>query len=161
MMNMLKKRLNKKGFTLAELLIVVAIIAVLVAVSIPIFTSRLEKSREATDVANMRAAKAEAVAAYLDETSSLEVGSSIAATKPSTDLFYDAENGTLKKTVADINGYGKGTTNNEETKYSTYNAAGNYTNGIIKITVTNADGSITLSWVDKNGNPVGTVPAGS
>ena len=34
---------NKKGFTLAELLIVVAIIAVLVAISIPIFTSQLEK----------------------------------------------------------------------------------------------------------------------
>ena len=32
-------RKNKKGFTLAELLIVVAIIGVLVAVSIPIFTA--------------------------------------------------------------------------------------------------------------------------
>ena len=30
---------NKKGFTLAELLIVVAIIGVLVAISIPIFTT--------------------------------------------------------------------------------------------------------------------------
>ncbi|WP_108775541.1 type IV pilin protein [Lactimicrobium massiliense] len=40
---------NRNGFTLAELLIVVAIIAVLVAISIPIFISQLEKSREATD----------------------------------------------------------------------------------------------------------------
>ena len=32
------KKVNKKGFTLAELLIVVAIIAVLVAISTPIFT---------------------------------------------------------------------------------------------------------------------------
>ncbi|MBR4702746.1 MAG: prepilin-type N-terminal cleavage/methylation domain-containing protein [Oscillospiraceae bacterium] len=45
---------NNKGFTLAELLIVVAIIAVLVAIAIPIFTSQLEKSREATDAANIR-----------------------------------------------------------------------------------------------------------
>ena len=37
---------EKNGFTLAELLIVVAIIAVLVAISIPIFTSQLEKARE-------------------------------------------------------------------------------------------------------------------
>ena len=45
------KKLNKKhGFTLAELLIVVAIIAVLVAISIPIFTSQLEKSRDAVTV---------------------------------------------------------------------------------------------------------------
>ena len=54
-----KAKENKKGFTLAELLIVVAIIAVLVAISIPIFTSQLEKSREAVDAANIRAAYAE------------------------------------------------------------------------------------------------------
>ena len=56
----MKKTLhNKKGFTLAELLIVVAIIAVLVAIAIPIFTSQLEKAKEATDAANIRAAYAE------------------------------------------------------------------------------------------------------
>ena len=60
----MKKRNNKKGFTLAELLIVVAIIAVLVAVAIPIFSSQLEKSRDATSVANMRSAYAEAQAAF-------------------------------------------------------------------------------------------------
>ena len=52
------KKLNKKGFTLAELLVVVAIIGVLVAISIPIFTGQLEKAREATDAANIRAAYA-------------------------------------------------------------------------------------------------------
>lgn len=40
---------------------------VLVAVSIPIFTSQLEKAREATDLANLRAAYAEAVAGYLED----------------------------------------------------------------------------------------------
>ena len=53
-----KAKENKKGFTLAELLIVVAIIAVLVAISIPIFTKQLEKSREAVDAANLRSAYA-------------------------------------------------------------------------------------------------------
>ena len=62
-----KAKENKKGFTLAELLIVVAIIAVLVAISIPIFTSQLEKAREATDAANLRAAYAEVMAAGLTE----------------------------------------------------------------------------------------------
>ncbi|MDY4495197.1 MAG: prepilin-type N-terminal cleavage/methylation domain-containing protein [Erysipelotrichaceae bacterium] len=57
---------NKKGFTLAELLIVVAIIAVLVAIAIPVFTSQLEKSKEATDLANIRAAYAEAMVKSLD-----------------------------------------------------------------------------------------------
>ena len=50
---------RKQGFTLAELLIVVAIIAVLVAIAIPIFTKQLEKSRESTDLANVRSAYAE------------------------------------------------------------------------------------------------------
>lgn len=50
---------KKNGFTLAELLIVVAIIAVLVAIAIPVFTTQLEKSREATDAANIRAQYAE------------------------------------------------------------------------------------------------------
>lgn len=50
---------NTKGFTLAELLIVVAIIAVLVAISIPVFTSQLHKARVAADWANVRAYYAE------------------------------------------------------------------------------------------------------
>ncbi len=56
---------NNKGFTLAELLIVVAIIAVLVAIAIPVFTKRLEASRETTDIANLRSAYAAAEVAVL------------------------------------------------------------------------------------------------
>lgn len=61
------KKMNKKGFTLAELLIVVAIIAVLVAISIPIFSAQLEKAKEATDMANIRSAYAEVIADYLGD----------------------------------------------------------------------------------------------
>ena len=50
---LLKK--NEKGFTLMEMLIVVAIIAVLVAIAIPTFNSSLNKAKEATDEANIRA----------------------------------------------------------------------------------------------------------
>ena len=59
------KKMDKKGFTLAELLIVVAIIAVLVAISIPVFSAQLEKSREATDIANVRSAYASLVGDFL------------------------------------------------------------------------------------------------
>ena len=58
---------KRNGFTLAELLIVVAIIGVLVAVSIPVFSQQLEKSREATDLANVRSAYAELMADVLDD----------------------------------------------------------------------------------------------
>lgn len=56
---------NHKGFTLMEMLIVVAIIGVLVAVAIPMFGSQLEKSREAVDLANVRSAYAEVLAASM------------------------------------------------------------------------------------------------
>lgn len=64
---MLKKLQNKKGFTLMEMLIVVAIIAVLVAIAIPVFNGTLTKSKEAADVANVRATYAEWQTAMLTE----------------------------------------------------------------------------------------------
>ena len=69
---------NNKGFTLAELLIVVAIIAVLVAIAIPVFTAQLERAREATDIANIRSAYAEVMTNYLideDDTFTIDVES--------------------------------------------------------------------------------------
>ena len=48
-----------------EMLIVVAIIGVLVAVAIPMFGSQLEKSREAVDLANVRAAYADVLTASM------------------------------------------------------------------------------------------------
>lgn len=62
----------KDGFTLGELLIVVAIIGVLVAISIPVFSGQLEKAREATDLANVRSAYAEVMADAITENTSSE-----------------------------------------------------------------------------------------
>ena len=64
-------KMNKKGFTLMEMLIVIAIIAILIAIAIPTFTAALEKSRQKTDLANARALKSLVVAQYMagDESS--------------------------------------------------------------------------------------------
>lgn len=62
-MNM-KKR-SKKGFTLIEMLIVIAIIAILAAIAIPTFSSQLTKANEAVDDANLRAATSLAMADYM------------------------------------------------------------------------------------------------
>jgi prepilin-type N-terminal cleavage/methylation domain-containing protein len=59
------KRKQNKGFTLAELLIVVTIIGVLVAISIPIFSSQLEKSRDAVSISSIRSAYAVAMSDML------------------------------------------------------------------------------------------------
>ena len=56
---------TRNGFTLIEILIIIAIIAVLIAVAIPVFASQLEKAREATDLANVRSAYAQVSAEAL------------------------------------------------------------------------------------------------
>lgn len=67
MKKLMQKKASKKGFTLAELLIVVAIIAVLVAIAIPTFSSATTKAKEAADLANVRGWYAEVVVNYLTE----------------------------------------------------------------------------------------------
>ena len=87
---------NKKGFTLMEMLIVVAIIVILVAVSMPVFSSQLVKAKDAANDANVRAAKAVAVAEYLSES------------KAAGTYKYDAATGKLETSVTE--GYGKAVT---------------------------------------------------
>ena len=56
---------SSKGFTLMEMLIVVAIIAVKVAIAIPTFTTSLNKARVAADAANIRSGYASVMADIL------------------------------------------------------------------------------------------------
>ncbi len=88
---------NKKGFTLAELLIVVAIIAVLVAIAIPVFTSQLEKAREATDAANIRAKYAELMADQLSEKAAPAEGYKVTMTQKTQDWGDAALKDSLSK----------------------------------------------------------------
>ena len=67
----------KSGFTLAELLVVVAIIGILVAISIPVFTSQRSKAIVATNRANIRAARAAVAAEIYDGKASAAWGKSI------------------------------------------------------------------------------------
>ena len=65
----MQKFKSKKGFTLAELLIVVAIIAVLTAIAVPLFVGSLSKANKAVEDANKRAVRGAAVAYILDNQS--------------------------------------------------------------------------------------------
>ena len=74
----MKNNKNRSGFTLAELLIVVAIIAVLTAVGIPVFNGQMEKSRETTDLANVRALYTALINAVIsDEADELGAGAAV------------------------------------------------------------------------------------
>ena len=74
----------------------VAIIGVLVAISIPIFTSQLEKSKEATDQANIRSAYAEVSAAILSDTKK--------ATSEDGVVKYDDKTKTYSAEVTSVQG---------------------------------------------------------
>lgn len=69
---MLQRMKSKKGFTLAELLIVVAIIAVLVAIAVPLFVGALDKAQDARDDANIRSVKSAAVVYILNATKNVK-----------------------------------------------------------------------------------------
>ena len=87
---MLKKFTNKKGFTLIEMLIVVAIIAVLIAIAIPTFAGQIEKANQATDAANIRAAYAEAALEAIE--SGTAVGDATTVEMVHTGTFDKIEN---------------------------------------------------------------------
>lgn len=61
------KKMNKKGFTLIEMLVVIAIIAILVSIVIPVVSDSTVKAGQAKDAANIRAAITEVTARGLAE----------------------------------------------------------------------------------------------
>ena len=126
---MLMRSRNKKGFTLMEMLIVVAIIAILVAVSFPVFNAQLGKAQKATDQANVRAAKAVAMATYLT------ADPVVAFVK-----YYDADKGIIVPNATDVNVvYGKSSSTVE-------GATGIPDKKIIKVTV-DGNGEFEAAWV--------------
>lgn len=133
----LQAKLNsKKGFTLVELLIVVAIIAILVAVSIPLVTGALDRARVATDMANERAAKAAFLVEYmLNDT----------AYADDTEWYYDAESGKIEKWK-------------DAATATPYGQCKDHKNGILHIKVdADADNHMVMTWKTTGGDDKGAL----
>ncbi len=80
---------RNRGFTLMEMLIVVAIIAVLAAVAIPVFNGSLHKAKVAADMANVRAYYAELQINYLTTGEYQDIGDSLDKNVKQTITFMD------------------------------------------------------------------------
>jgi len=129
----MKQQNKQKGFTLAELLIVVAIIGVLVAVSIPIFTDHLERSRQAVDLTTMRNAKAAAVIEYM--------------ITGVTGKYYYYTDGTVSTTTPPSTGYGK--SHKDASEFAAFlNASGKPYDGSAKYVTVIIDSAkdVSIQW---------------
>lgn len=142
-MNNLKAKLKKQGgFTLIEMLIVVAIIAILIAVSIPLVNGALERSREATDAANERSFKAELLISYtLGEFDA--VGGTSSDFTAGNIYAYDAANGALLDTGA--TGYDAPDAYGKSTDYEGTDGI-NRTTMILYGSVDADDGTVVMKW---------------
>ena len=146
------KKANRKGFTVAELLIVVAIIGVLTAIAIPIVRNRQEKAREAYDIYTMRQAASAAIDLYYagihDDPSAKKAGllwneNPDDNQKNAYGIYDPATGGFIAQMSSNYKGkpYGKGTSVNGGTEYTMGNDNGaylpnlDYTNAVILVSI--------------------------
>lgn len=93
-MNMFKKT---GGFTLVELIVVIAILAILAGVAVPVYSGYITKANEASDLTQLDAIKTAAVFAAVDEDNDVEVSSITVVASGTTLSVYvngDATSGT-------------------------------------------------------------------
>lgn len=97
MFKLLNKKKNNKGFTLVELVIAIAILAILVGLLAPQYTKYVEKSRKAADASNLDE-MVKAVQTYAAN----EVPTVTGATIELKTDGVTAENETVKKALAEF-----------------------------------------------------------
>lgn len=136
-MSNLKAKLHKEnGFTLIEMLIVVAIIAILIAIAIPFVNKALERAREATDAANERAAIGAAMVEVLGENKL--GGTPIVSTQINYEAYYKVENSKGVLAADSGTGYGKGTAYGD--------VSANNAGKVIKVQYSTDTGEFTTVW---------------
>lgn len=94
MKKLLQKRKNNKGFSLVELIVVVAIMAVLIGVLVPTLVRNVEKSKKQKDISTVEEVRNQLTIALADEKYSALSGT------------ITCSNGTIELVAATANGLG-------------------------------------------------------
>lgn len=151
-----ERKKDNKGFTLVELVIVVAILAILVGILAPQYTKYVEKSRKAADAANMDEYVKVIKVYAADPSSELEKGDYIITIGDGTTnkTGTTVKHGTTVYNSTDTTGLGKELTtsipkwNSTETKSKKWGASG-ATSEITATVTVNEDGGTSVTYTPK------------
>lgn len=126
MANKETKRLGNKGFSLVELIVVIAIMAVLVGVLAPQFIRYVEKSRQSTDITNLDSIKQVVESYYADKEGS-DLPSQVVIAVNSTSGNYELTITGGDSSVTSATVLGQGGVDNTPLKGSRWTGGTNFT----------------------------------
>ena len=97
------KKLNKKGFTIVELVIVIAVIAILAGVLIPTFATVVDKANESAAMQQAKIGYENYLANYADKTPEKDFYIAVAKNGSTTEFYYfHVENGQFKAKATNL-----------------------------------------------------------
>ena len=130
------KKMNNKGFSLVELIIVIAIMAILIAVLAPQYLKYVEKSRESADLDNWQAILSAMQVAYADVDDPVTVSASVKCTGKNSAVQADSA---LASAFASL-GTDVSNMKMKSTKFSnaSLSATVNASTGVVTISCSNA-----------------------
>lgn len=143
MMKKLQKKKNNKGFSLVELIVVIAIMAILVGVLAPTILGQIEKSRHSKDIQALDGIYSALTLVMADETAGAKLTSMAGTQTTLADVLTDAG---IQKIADDATSLISGT--GLATGRMTSQAFKDVTASDVKVTVTNGEVKVEVASKD-------------